>query len=98
MKSLLSNMKRLIVKQISFTARCSGMADLYIYIYIYIYRERERERERETNAHRDTKADEPPSIEYRCLAYQYTKSVLLQDLVQCTYIYSSQMYPPVYQA
>ena len=26
-------MKRPIVKQISFTARCSGMADLYIYIY-----------------------------------------------------------------
>ena len=29
-------MKRPIVKQISFTARCNGMADLYIYIYIYI--------------------------------------------------------------
>ena len=38
MRSLLSNIKRPIVKEISFTARCSGMADLSIYIYIYIKR------------------------------------------------------------
>ena len=29
-------MKRPIVKQISFTARCSGMADLYIYRLMHI--------------------------------------------------------------
>ena len=29
-------MKRPIVKQISFTARCSGMADLYMYRLIHI--------------------------------------------------------------
>ena len=43
--SLLRNIARPIVQQISFTATCSGMP--YIYIYIYIYRERERERERD---------------------------------------------------
>ena len=34
MKSLLSNIKRPIMKQISFTPTCSEMADLCIYIYI----------------------------------------------------------------
>ena len=33
-RSLVSNIKRLILKQITFTARCSVMADLYIYIYM----------------------------------------------------------------
>ena len=37
MRSLLSNIKRSIVMKISFTVRCSGMADIYIYIYIYTY-------------------------------------------------------------
>ena len=32
MKSLLSNIKRPIVKQISFTPTCCEMADLYIYM------------------------------------------------------------------
>ena len=35
---MVSNIKRLIVKQITVTARCSEMADQYIYIYIYIKR------------------------------------------------------------
>ena len=35
MTSLLSNIKRPIVKHISFTGTCSGMAYIYIYIYIY---------------------------------------------------------------
>ena len=30
MKSLLNNIKRPIVKQISFTTTCSGMADIYM--------------------------------------------------------------------
>ena len=34
-RSLVGNIKRLIVKQITFTSRCSVMADLSIYIYIY---------------------------------------------------------------
>ena len=37
MQSLLSNMKRPIVKQISFTARCGGMADLSLSLSLYIY-------------------------------------------------------------
>ena len=35
-RSLLSNITRIIVKQISFTATCSGMADLYIYRLMHI--------------------------------------------------------------
>ena len=43
---------------------------IYIYIYIYIYMSQ----------------IDPTSIEQRCLAYWYTKSVKLLDLVQCIYI------------
>ena len=34
---------------------------------------------------------DPPSIEHRCLAYWYTKSVYLLDLIQCINIYRRQM-------
>ena len=37
---------------------------------------------------------DPPSIEHRCLAYWYTKSVYLPDLIQCINIYRRQMDPP----
>ena len=33
MKSLLRNIQRPIFKQISFTAKCTGMSYIYIYIY-----------------------------------------------------------------
>ena len=37
---------------------------------------------------------DPTSIEQRCLAYWYTKSVKLLDLVQCIYIYWMHIDPP----
>ena len=51
---MLSNTKRCIVKQISFTARCSGMADPYIY---------------RLSTYRYQIQMDPPSIEHRCLVH-----------------------------
>ena len=66
-------MKRPIVKQISFTARCSGMADLYIYRLMHI---------------QIPKADGPPiyQAEMPCILVYYI-SFLPRSSTMHIYIY-----------